>query len=471
MIDLVLAGMQRFFVAQADWITFLKEIPDNSIDLCVVDVPYGLGPKEPTIDEICAYAKGDALPGGDFMGNDWSLPPVEVWRQARRVLKPGAFLMAYSHSRTFDLLSLGMRGAGLRGRSSLSWVFPTLMWLQAQGYAHSVNVGRAVDRTVCKLPGRHCLTNLPPPGSIMDGDHICPQSAEGDPMRHIGTALRSSWEPILIRQKPPEGTLVENVRKWGTGGLDIGGCKLPRGLQPTPVLFVHHPLCTKCDLAQGGWTCHPDCPCARLDDQAGERRSGVMAAGTVRAGFGYGGGNGSVVASDTYGDEGGASRFYPSFAFEAEPLIYVPKTSAIERELGCADLSAFDRASVTGRREGSAGQQHAGSSVRRKGVIHNPHPTPKPISLNRFLIRLGTPHRALLDQPPVVLDFAAGSGSIGCAAVLEGCSYLACDIEPLWVQIAQARIKFWLSHPDDISREQVLQTGLEIAGQTRIVGS
>jgi len=60
------------------------------------------------------------------------------------------------------------------------------------------------------------------------------------------------------------------------------------------------------------WDCEPDCPVVDLDNQSGELTSGVMKAGTdaghrLRV---YSDNGGYAMSKDTYGDKGGASRFF-----------------------------------------------------------------------------------------------------------------------------------------------------------------
>jgi DNA modification methylase len=60
----------------------------------------------------------------------------------------------------------------------------------------------------------------------------------------------------------------------------------------------------------------------------------------------------------------------------------------------------------------------------------------------RWLVRLVTP------PDGVVLDPFAGSGTTGCAAVLEGFRFVGCEREPEYAEIARARIRWWSEHPD-----------------------
>ena len=55
----------------------------------------------------------------------------------------------------------------------------------------------------------------------------------------------------------------------------------------------------------------------------------------------------------------------------------------------------------------------------------------------RYMIRLVAPRGA------VVLDPFMGSGSTGCAAMVEGMQFIGIDITPEYVDIARRRIAWW----------------------------
>jgi hypothetical protein len=109
--------------------------------------------------------------------------------------------------------------------------------------------------------------------------------------------------------------------------------------------------------------------------------------------------------------DGSASRFF-----------YCAKASAKDRDEGVAGVAG----GMSGRRDGSMG-----SITMRK----NTHPTVKPTSLMRYLVRLITPPGGL------VLDPFTGSGSTGKAAVIEGFRFVGIEREPEYAEIAAARIK------------------------------
>lgn len=54
-------------------------------------------------------------------------------------------------------------------------------------------------------------------------------SAEAQVWAGFGTALKPAFEPIILARKPLDGTVAENVLKWGTGALNIDACRVPTG--------------------------------------------------------------------------------------------------------------------------------------------------------------------------------------------------------------------------------------------------
>jgi site-specific DNA-methyltransferase (adenine-specific) len=136
------------------------------------------------------------------------------------------------------------------------------------------------------------------------------------------------------------------------------------------------------------------------------------------------------LASPQYNDEGSASRFF-----------YCAKTSRSERNAG---LEGFEERALNW----SSGEQNPGS-FQSEGTNRNAtnvHPTVKPISLMRWLVRLVTPPNG------IVVDPFCGSGSTGCAAILEGFRFVGIELEAEYVKIAQARLDFWREHGEDALR-------------------
>lgn len=176
------------------------------------------------------------------------------------------------------------------------------------------------------------------------------------------------------------------------------------------------------------WECAPGCPVGALDAQSGELKSGTAIGGLHRrsnkTANTYGHFAGERTEGDvTYGDSGGASRFF-----------YQAKSSRAERNAG---LEGFEEKHPQERGSTSRHFEMAGSL---SGPRANHHPTVKPINLMRWLVRLVTPPGG------TCLDPFLGSGSTGCAAVLEGFDFLGIEREPEYIEIAEARIAFWSQH-------------------------
>jgi hypothetical protein len=116
-------------------------------------------------------------------------------------------------------------------------------------------------------------------------------------------------------------------------------------------------------------------------------------------------------------------------------IYYCPKPARAEKELGCDELQGKSREEVTGRKVGSAGQQHARSGLTRQGEMGNHHPTVKPVRLMRWLLRMVTPPGG------VVLEPFAGSGTTLVASELEGLETIGIEREPEYVDICRARVE------------------------------
>lgn len=78
----------------------LLDYPDECLDACVTDPPYGLS-KQPNMEEVLTHwlAGDDYKPnGGGFMGKKWDsfVPGPTTWEEIYRVLKPGAHCLVFA---------------------------------------------------------------------------------------------------------------------------------------------------------------------------------------------------------------------------------------------------------------------------------------------------------------------------------------------------------------------------------------
>jgi DNA modification methylase len=75
--------------------------------------------------------------------------------------------------------------------------------------------------------------------------------------------------------------------------------------------------------------------------------------------------------------------------------------------------------------------------TRKERGEYNNHPTPKPVALMQYLIKIYTP------EGGSVLDPFCGSGSTGIAAMLEDRNFLGIDLDSDYIDIAAQRVKDW----------------------------
>jgi hypothetical protein len=175
------------------------------------------------------------------------------------------------------------------------------------------------------------------------------------------------------------------------------------------------------------------CPVAELDGQSGITKSGVSTG--ERGTGGMWSGESNRPCGPQHGDSGGASRFFPTFHYDA-------KASSRERQAGCEGLLwVKDKAAPIGWRRVSA-EEHAAAPEKDR-ARGNVHATIKPIGCGtedgfmRWAVRLVTPVGGRVGDPFL------GSGSTAVAAQIEGHDFVGCDIDPGAVDIARARTAFW----------------------------
>jgi DNA modification methylase len=121
----------------------LPDLEPESISAVCTDPPYGLS-KEPDIAEVLTHwLAGDDYThtGGGFMGKTWDsfVPGPATWRAIVRTMKPGAHLCSFAGTRTYDLMGMAIRLAGLQYRDTLQYLF-------GSGFPKSANVSKMIDK-------------------------------------------------------------------------------------------------------------------------------------------------------------------------------------------------------------------------------------------------------------------------------------------------------------------------------------
>lgn len=417
---------QGWTLLEGDCLEAMAKLRGELVDAVVCDPPYGLGEAPPMLDVLQAWLSGRpyVARGSGFMGKEWDafIPGPEYWRGALKMLKPGGHLLAFGGPRTFDLVALAIRLAGFEIRDTLSWLYGT-------GFPKSLDVSKAIDPRT----DEEIAAGVPLPDAA--------RRWEG-----WGTALKPAWEPVILARKPLAGTVAANVQAHGTGGLNIDGCRIATDENPSAKrragkvpereagVWANDRRSAesfqreRAGEALGRWPANvilDEHAAELLDAQTGTLTSGSMAAGTYagRKSTVYQPDVGRPLANDIIGSSGGASRFF-----------YVAKASRAERDAGCDALPARSAGEATDREDGTEGLSSPRAGAGRTGGARNIHPTVKPIALMRWLVRLITPPGG------TVLDPFSGSGSTGIATLQEGFTFIGCEREPQYAEIAVHRL-------------------------------
>lgn len=344
----------------------------------------------------------------------------------------------------------------------------------------TVGLGNQFDELFCAEAEREVVgksSNKSGIGNAADGhytvggtqaehyDLTIPATPEAEQWEGWGTALKPAHEPIVVARKPLSGTVAANVLEFGTGALNIDGCRIGTTVETWPSSRSYAPgqiqpggkgeTEATGPVPAGRWPANVilDEEAGRLlDEQSGELTGAKPYVRSQAAEPGlYAGHIGEVAAGQVmngYGGSGGASRFF-----------YCPKASKGERNAG---LDGFEEKMPRGLGVGDNAVGKGRGS--KSGPRANHHPTVKPIELMRYLCRLVTPPGG------TVLDPFTGSGTTGCAAVLEGFDFIGVEREAEYAEIVKARIAWWEKHQaqgdtDDIMRAAGEREETEQAGQ------
>ena len=256
-----------------------------------------------------------------------------------------------------------------------------------------------------------------------------------------GTALKPSYEPIIIARKPCEGSCINNVLKYEVGGINIDECRIVNET------LVNKEISDLGVMHDDNWV---------FDKETSSEVVGRFPANTIltydETDFDEvcGGmpitlcNNGSPISTQCnnninfnscqkithngFGDSGSAARYF-----------YCAKASKRDRDEG---LDNFEF-KIGGGMLGTANQSLlTGSGNIRNNMRKNTHPTVKPTSLMQYLVRLVTP------KGGTVLDPFNGSGSTGKAVMYENkdrnanYKYIGIELIEEYLPITQARIEY-----------------------------
>ena len=385
-----------------DCLEVIKTFQDNSIDAIVTDPPYELW----------------------FMGKSWDntgiANNVELWKECLRVLKPWWHLLSFGGTRTYHRMTSAIEDAGFEVRDMIEWCY-------GSGFPKSLNIGKAVD----KLQGNEREYIGENPNAIGRKENVwkfqpVENTSGGQPRKSEltkwtserewrWTSLKPAHEPICMARKPlSEKTVAENCLKWGTGGINIDGCRVKSNdwdektvmgkytgnnenndsvtnnfgvkeikcTSPESTLLGRFPANLILSDSEEVRECFPDNIKGEIG-RAGRKSGGNYEASSYKVG---------VVTETGFKDNGNASRFFKS-------IIYQSKASKKDR------------------------------------WQWNNHPTVKPVALMEYLIKMTT------REWQIVLDPFSWSWTTAVACKNTWRNFIWIEMSQEYVDIAKKRIE------------------------------
>jgi site-specific DNA-methyltransferase (adenine-specific) len=285
-----------------------------------------------------------------------------------------------------------------------------IAWMYGSGFPKSLDVSKALDKAAGAK--REIVGQWKPTGTARPSkgkshsaakttadcgydpdtnamvDITAPATEAAKQWQGWGTALKPAMEPITMARKPFRGTVADNVQAYGTGAINIDGCRIGNDLIKTMAK----------SQGEGFQTDYNGC---EESTHLGRWPANVLHDG----------------CEDVLRGMGEAARFF-----------YTPKACKEDRDDGCEMMEARQY-SHDGRTK-----PLENAYQRNESEARNFHPTVKPTDLMRYLCRMVTPPGG------IVLDPFTGSGSTGRGAVLEGFRFIGCEMDADYIEIAKARI-------------------------------
>ena len=218
---------ENFKLYNGNMLDVLEVVEPASIGAVITDPPYEL----------------------NFMNKGWDNSGIafqaDTWRKCFDVLKPGGYLLAFGGSRTFHRIAVAIEDAGFEIRD-------VIMWLYGTGFPKPMNLGKGIEAKLTtgsantqEFKNLNGLKAASGDWGISKNSHeygarpsdysadkhlytvnVDYTTEEGRRWDGWGTALKPSYEPIIVARKPCEGSCTDNVLKYGVGGLNIDDCRI-----------------------------------------------------------------------------------------------------------------------------------------------------------------------------------------------------------------------------------------------------
>jgi site-specific DNA-methyltransferase (adenine-specific) len=424
------------------WDYDFSDYPDNYFDGLLSDPPYEIGFSNKTWDN-----------SGIAFNRDF-------WKCIYRVLKPGAFLFVYGGTRTHHRVMTAVEDVGFEIRD-------VMMWMYGMGFPRSYDISNGIDKDAGEerqivgykkgvqaddstgrsdMPGKDVGVKQ----KAVDVPITAPSTDLAKKFDGYGTALKPSYEPIIVSMKPLDKGFVNNAKKWGVAGLNIGGSRIS-GQKEVPASLSNK--------NQFGWSTSGYME--RKSKQNGRWPANVILDGSdevedllpdngksgiaVRRNKGKApsnniqfGARGNKDMTEDYGytDSGSVARFF-----------YSAKAMSGERHAGCENL--YWKKNKDGNYSLVSKEEWGQLSPEENGGQGNIHATVKPLSLNQYLSRMFLPPLRENDNRKLLVPFS-GSGSEIIGAMIAGWDEVhGLEYGHDHIEIAKNRIEYWREHDLD----------------------
>lgn len=437
-------------------------MPSNSVHAIVTDPPYGLEFMGKEWDKF-KIVKHEKMGGFTRKGKmNWSEPfqtglprfsnqlkepswktNYQKWttswaKEAFRILKSGSSMFVMGGTRTYHRMACGVEDAGFQIKDTLCWVY-------ASGFPKALDLGKMIDKRLKKE--RKVVGRYKHPRSIEQekeidnswGKKSLDNKLEGyvtqsDDKRtlierlqltapssdlakkwngwKVG-GLKPAYEPIIWAIKPPEGSYIDNVLRYGVGAINIDACRIPVEREIDKI--QDRVMTQRANGKAKGWGMKPQGKVQVLDLEKGRYPS-------------------NIIRTNRFED--GYDRFY-----------FIPKAGRSMRWFKCKickichdgtylkqhDSHAFHcyDCKVNFRNTEEDKEIHKNHKTESNLIMH---PTVKPLSLMKHLIKLVT------REGQIVVDPFVGTGTTSVAAYQLKRKGIGIDKNKEYIEIAKARL-------------------------------
>lgn len=380
-----------------DCTEILPRLAPDSFHGCISDPPYHLasivkrwsktGGADRAESRVGAFARHSR----GFMGNSWDGGDIafrpETWAAVLRVLRPGAHLVAFGAPKNVHRLTCAIEDAGFEIRDQLMWVFGV-------GFPKNHDAKKAMSKA---------------DDVDLFREHLERAQAKWEGW---GTALKPAYEPIVLARKPLAGTVQENLREHGVGGLNIDACRI----HSDDVSFERQGEASQdrryTDEGGTNFAAAPGRryrvrrlnPCASVN-KTGEWKQDAIYEGELKPG--------RWPANLAHDGSDDVIAAFPAQAGAVAP-VHRRKADKFRNTYGAFSGDVDEMGSTFRGDSGSAARFFYCTKATKAERAGSKHPTVKPLDILRYLIRLTVPRGGL------IIDPFAGTGTTAQAALLEG---------------------------------------------------